>query len=61
MSQAATAQLAKAYGMRVVAEGVATENQRKDLMDCGCDELQGYHFAKPMPAHKIEAIYTSSV
>jgi diguanylate cyclase len=36
--------------MRVVAEGVETEAQRDCLVKMGCDELQGFLFAKPMSA-----------
>jgi hypothetical protein len=34
----------------VAAEGVETEAQRDILVGLGCDELQGYQFAKPMAA-----------
>jgi diguanylate cyclase (GGDEF)-like protein len=43
-------QLARTLGLRVVAEGVETEAQRDLLLAMGCDELQGYLFAKPMSA-----------
>jgi len=33
-----------------VAEGVETEGQRDILVRLGCDELQGFLFARPMPA-----------
>jgi diguanylate cyclase len=46
----AIVQLARSLGLRVVAEGVETEAQRDELMALGCDELQGYLFAKPMSA-----------
>jgi diguanylate cyclase len=45
--------LAHALGLRVVAEGVETEAQRNILRRLGCDELQGYFFAKPMPAEVL--------
>jgi diguanylate cyclase (GGDEF)-like protein len=44
----AVVRLAHALGLRVVAEGVETEDQRDRLRALGCDELQGYLFAKPM-------------
>ena len=42
--------VARTLGLRVVAEGVETEGQRDILVRMGCDELQGYLFAKPMSA-----------
>jgi diguanylate cyclase len=42
--------LAHALGKRVVAEGVETIKQRRILTEMGCDELQGYLFARPMTA-----------
>jgi diguanylate cyclase (GGDEF)-like protein len=45
--------MARALGLRVVAEGVETPAQRDLLMQMGCDELQGYLFAKPMSARAI--------
>ena len=41
--------LAKALRMSVVAEGVETEPQIDFLREVGCDELQGYLLARPMP------------
>lgn len=46
----AVIQMAHTLGLRVVAEGVKTEAQRDALVEMGCDELQGYLFAKPMSA-----------
>ena len=46
----AIVKLAHALGLTVVAEGVETSAQRNLLTDLGCDELQGYLFAKPMAA-----------
>jgi predicted signal transduction protein with EAL and GGDEF domain len=45
--------LAHALGLKVVAEGVETERQRDVLIEMGCDELQGYLFAKPMSARAL--------
>jgi diguanylate cyclase (GGDEF)-like protein len=45
--------LAHDLGLRVVAEGVETEGQRAVLVGHGCDELQGYLFARPMPAGDV--------
>jgi diguanylate cyclase len=49
----AVVQLAKALGLKVVAEGVETEQQQQILRSLGCDELQGYLFAKPMSAQAL--------
>ena len=46
----AVVQMAHSLNLRVVAEGVETEAQRDELVRLGCDELQGYLFAKPMTA-----------
>jgi len=45
--------MARALGLHVVAEGVETPAQRDLLVKMGCDELQGYLFAKPMSARAI--------
>jgi diguanylate cyclase (GGDEF)-like protein len=42
--------LAKALGLKVVAEGVETPEQQAQLAALDCDLLQGYLFSKPIPA-----------
>lgn len=42
--------LGHALGLSVTAEGVETEEQVLLLREQGCDELQGYHFSRPVPA-----------
>jgi EAL domain-containing protein (putative c-di-GMP-specific phosphodiesterase class I) len=49
----AVVKLAHALGLRVVAEGVETPHQREMLTAMGCDELQGYLFARPMSARAL--------
>jgi len=51
----AVIELAHALGLRVVAEGVETEGQRDILLALGCDELQGFFFARPMTAEALLA------
>lgn len=48
--------------MKVVVEGVETVEQVHFLRDMGCDFVQGFYFAKPMPAAAYEqAIRTQAV
>jgi len=49
----AVIRLAHALGLRVVAEGVETERQCEILATLGCDEFQGYLFARPMDAERL--------
>ena len=43
-------------GIKVIAEGIETAEQRNLLTAAGCDFGQGYLFARPMPASEIEAL-----
>ena len=47
--------LGHTLGLRVVAEGVETQQEVNILRGAGCDELQGYFFAKPLSAHHLAA------
>lgn len=46
-------ELAKSLNLKVVAEGVETENHMDFLKVRRCDEMQGYYFSRPLPAEKI--------
>jgi diguanylate cyclase (GGDEF)-like protein/PAS domain S-box-containing protein len=50
---AAIVDIGVSLGIAVVAEGVETMEQATILRDLGCDALQGYVFARPMPAQDI--------
>jgi EAL domain-containing protein (putative c-di-GMP-specific phosphodiesterase class I) len=48
--------LAHKLRLRVVAEGVETEDQWLFLRRLGCDHMQGYLFGKPLPAEQFREI-----
>ena len=47
---ASVIQLGQSLDMDVIAEGVETEAQLDKLRELGCTQMQGFHFARPMPA-----------
>ncbi len=47
--------MARGLDLRVVAEGVETEQQLDFLRARGCDELQGFLFSPPLPAPEVDA------
>ena len=48
--------LGRALGLSVLVEGVETEQQRVLLRLAGCDEMQGFLFARPAPAKTIDRL-----
>ena len=51
--------MAHKLGLKVIAEGVETEGQRRFLVDVGCDYLQGYLFSRPIPADEFGKLLKS--
>ncbi|HEU5048617.1 MAG TPA: EAL domain-containing protein [Rickettsiales bacterium] len=51
----ATINLAHALNLKVVAEGIETQEQKELLKALGCDKGQGYYFARPMPKEELAA------
>ena len=51
--------MAHKLGLKVIAEGVETVEQRDMLATAGCDQVQGYLYAKPMPAAELDALLAS--
>lgn len=56
-----TISMAKDLHMKVVAECIETKDQVEFLCTVGCDIIQGYYFAKPMPVAQFENRYLSLV
>ena len=46
-------QMARSLNLRTIAEGVETADMLHQLRVFGCDEAQGYHFARPMSADEV--------
>ena len=57
---AAVIQMAKALDMPVIAEGVEEKKQVQMLKRLGCNYIQGYYFAKPMPQEDYERLARKS-
>jgi len=51
--------MAHKLGLKVIAEGVETEQQRDLLAAAGCDYVQGYLFSKPLPVDEFKALLHS--
>ncbi len=48
--------MAHKLGLRVIAEGIETAEQRRLLLEIGCDFGQGYLYGKPMPIDEFEKL-----
>jgi EAL domain-containing protein (putative c-di-GMP-specific phosphodiesterase class I) len=49
----AITELARGLGISIVAEGAETEAELDSLMAIGCDQVQGYSIAFPMPQDQV--------
>lgn len=54
-------ELAHSLKLKVIAEGVETQEQLKLLKQLGCDEIQGYYISGPVPSEKIESLIARNV
>jgi diguanylate cyclase (GGDEF)-like protein len=52
--------LGRALGVTVLVEGVETEEQRVLLRLAGCDEMQGFLFARPAPRETIDRLWADA-
>lgn len=48
--------VARGLGLRTIAEGVETQEQLEFLQENGCDEMQGFHYSKPITADQFETL-----
>jgi diguanylate cyclase (GGDEF)-like protein/PAS domain S-box-containing protein len=55
-----TIELAHNLGLRVVAEGVEDAGAASILAEHGCDEAQGFHYARPAPAEELWGLLAGS-
>ena len=53
--------LARTMGMDVVAEGVETLEQLTILSEMGCDYMQGFYLARPMPGAQLDNLLSSGL
>jgi EAL domain-containing protein (putative c-di-GMP-specific phosphodiesterase class I) len=56
---AAVISLGQGLKMKVIAEGVETDEQLTFLRESHCDEIQGYHFSRPVEAAAIAALLST--
>ena len=48
--------MGRQLGLNTLAEGVETDAERQALLAAGCDDVQGYLFARPMAADSIDRL-----
>jgi EAL domain-containing protein (putative c-di-GMP-specific phosphodiesterase class I) len=54
-------QMAKSLNLTTIAEGVEDARQLALLKQQSCDEVQGYYFARPMPADDFFKFVTNRI
>jgi EAL domain-containing protein (putative c-di-GMP-specific phosphodiesterase class I) len=52
----AVIQMASSFGYQTLAEGVETKAQYDYLKQQGCNQVQGFYFSQPLPAHEFERL-----
>jgi diguanylate cyclase (GGDEF)-like protein len=57
----AVVDIAKAYKMDVVAEGVENEEQLQGAVELGCDKIQGFYFSKAVKKSEINGLLTQDL
>jgi len=55
----AVVQMAHSLKLRVVAEGVETDDQMLFLRSCNCDQMQGYLYSEPLPIEDFQKLAMS--
>ena len=53
--------LSKELGFTTIAEGVETKEQRKYLLEKGCDIIQWYYYSKPLPVDEFEKYFSRKI
>jgi EAL domain-containing protein (putative c-di-GMP-specific phosphodiesterase class I)/CheY-like chemotaxis protein len=48
--------MARQLNLRVIAEGVETLEEREFLVECGCEDMQGYLFSRPVKADEFKEL-----
>ena len=51
--------MAQSLDIKVIAEGVETEEQLSFLSHMGCHEIQGYYVSEPVPADSLATVLLS--
>ena len=47
--------------MKIVVEGVETEEMKIQLAEMGCDYEQGFYFSKPVPADEFQELIKTEI